>query len=129
MTRRTASATGGLPNPDLARDGGRLLAADVNGLWVTHQDPEQHVTVLGHSYGSTTVADAFAGYGMHANDAVLLGCPGTDLASSAADFNLDGGNVYVGSASSDPVSWIGAAPEWLPDWLNRLGYPVGSTRA
>ena len=37
----------------------------------THQDPPQHVTVIGHSYGSTTVADAFAGSGMHANDAVL----------------------------------------------------------
>ena len=85
------------------------------------------MTVLGHSYGSTTVADAFAQSGMHANDAILLGCPGTDLARSAADFHLDGGNLYVGSASSDPVSWIGAAPEWLPDWLNEgLGYPVGA---
>jgi hypothetical protein len=26
-------------NPDLARAGGDLLAADVNGLWTTHQDP------------------------------------------------------------------------------------------
>ena len=113
-------------NPDVAREGGQLLAADVNGLWVTHQDPEQHVTVLGHSYGSTTVADAFGGYGMHANDAVLLGCPGTDLARSAADLNLDGGNVYVGSASTDPVGWIGTAPEWLADKLNyELNWPVG----
>ena len=87
------------------------------------------MTVLGHSYGSTTVADAFGGSGMHANDAVLLGCPGTDLARSTADFHLDGGQVYVGSASSDPVSWIGAAPEWLPDWLDEeLDYPVGVER-
>jgi hypothetical protein len=113
-------------NPDLARTGGHLLAADVNGLWTTHQDPLQHVTVIGHSYGSTTVADAFAGYGMHANDAVLLGCPGTDLARSAADFHLDGGQVYVGSASTDPVSYVGTAPEYVHDYLNReLGYPVG----
>ncbi|MDX1883349.1 alpha/beta hydrolase [Mycolicibacterium sp. 120270] len=113
-------------NPDLARQGGDLLAADVNGLWVTHHDPQQHVTVIGHSYGSTTVADAFAGSGMHANDAVLLGCPGTDLARSAADFHLDGGKVYVGSASTDPVSYIGTAPEYAHDYLNqKLGYPVG----
>jgi hypothetical protein len=113
-------------NPNLARSGGDLLAADVNGLWVTHQDPSQHVTVIGHSYGSTTVADAFAGSGMHANDAVLLGCPGTDLARSAADFHLDGGQVYVGSASTDPVSYIGTAPEYLHDYVNReLHYPVG----
>jgi hypothetical protein len=116
-----------IAGPGNARDGGKLLAADVNGLWVTHaEDVAPHVTVLGHSYGSTTVADAFAQSGMHANDAVLLGCPGTDLARSAADFHVDGGHVYVGSASSDPVSWIGAEPDWLPDWLNQnLGYPVG----
>jgi hypothetical protein len=125
-------APDGFDDPDVAapgnaRDGGGFLAADVNGLWVTHSpDLDQHVTVIGHSYGSTTVADAFAQSGMHANDAVLLGCPGTDLASSAADFHVDGGQVYVGSASSDPVSWIGAGPEWMPDWLNRnLNYPVG----
>lgn len=113
-------------NPDLARAGGDLLAADVNGLWTTEQDPQQHVTVIGHSYGSTTVADAFAGSGMQANDAVLLGCPGTDLARSAPDFHLDGGNLYVGSASTDPVSYIGTAPEYVHDYLNRkLGYPVG----
>lgn len=112
-------------NPDLARTGGDLLAADVNGLWITHQDPQQHM-VIGHSYGSTTVADAFAHSGMHANDAVLLGCPGTDLARSAADFHLDGGHVYVGSASTDPVSYVGTAPEYVHDYLNReLGYPVG----
>jgi len=60
-----------------------------------------------HSYGSTTVADAFAHNNMRASDAVLLGCPGTDLAHSAADFHLDGGHVYVGSASTDPITWIG----------------------
>ena len=127
-------APDGFSDPDVAapgnaRDGGGFLAADVNGLWVTHSpDVQQHVTVIGHSYGSTTVADAFAQSGMHANDAVLLGCPGTDLARSAADFHLDGGQVYVGSASSDPVSWIGAAPEWLPDWLNRDAWLSGRAR-
>ena len=84
-----------------------------------------HVTVLGHSYGSTTVADAFAGSGAHANDVILLGSPGTDLAHSAKDFHLDGGNVYVGSASSDPVSWLGEAGG-VPNGLNEaLGYPFG----
>ena len=113
-------------NPDLARTGGDLLAADVNDLWTTHQDSQQHVTVIGHSYGPTTVADAFAGSNMHANDAVLLGCPGTDLARSAADFHLDGGHVYVASASTDPVGYIGTAPEYVHDYLNRqLGYPIG----
>lgn len=98
----------------LARDGGALLAGDVNALAVTH-DGTSHVTVMGHSYGSTTVADAAAGSGMHANDVVLVGCPGTDLANSAADFHLaDGGHVYVGAASSDPITHLGGFQGHLP---------------
>ena len=119
----------GVSTPGLARSGGDLLAADVNGLWVTHNSltPER-ITVIGHSYGSTTVGDAFAHSNMHANDAVLLGCPGTDLAHSAEDFHLDGGHVYVGAASTDPVSWIGEGSgmpeEWLKQKLNGHGIPV-----
>jgi len=112
--------------PGLARKGSALLAADVNGLWVTHNNlTPQHITVIGHSYGSTTVADAFAQNNMRANDAILLGCPGTDLAHRAADFHLDGGHVYVGSASTDPITWIGessgAPVEWLKGHLGGSG--------
>lgn len=96
-----------IATPMLARTGSAALAQDVNGLWATHLGGGWHVTVLGYSYGSTTVADAFALHGMHANDAVLLGCPGTDLARNAASFHLDGGHVYVGAASTDPISLIG----------------------
>ncbi|WP_055403592.1 MULTISPECIES: alpha/beta hydrolase [unclassified Mycobacterium] len=96
-----------ISTPKLARAGGAALARDVNGLWTTHLGTGQHVTVLGHSYGATTVADAFALHGMHANDAVLLGCPGTDAANSARDFHLDGGHVFVGDASTDPVGMLG----------------------
>jgi hypothetical protein len=97
-----------IATPALARIGGDALAADVNGLWTTHLGGDQHVTVIGHSYGSTTVADAFADSHMHANDAVLLGCPGTDLAPNAASFGNDV-HVYVGDASSDPVGTFGLA--------------------
>ncbi|MGH3542504.1 MAG: alpha/beta hydrolase [Mycobacterium sp.] len=99
--------------PTLARNGGGLLATDVNALGVTHQGAS-HVTVIGHSYGSTTVADAAAGSGMHANDVVLVGPPGTDLAHSAADFHLQGGHVYVGAASSDPITHLGGVEEHVP---------------
>lgn len=96
----------------LAHQGGALLAADVNGLNVTHGPGPSHMTVMGHSYGSTTVADAAAGYGMHTNDAILIGCPGTDMAKSAADFHLaPGGHVFVGSASTDPVTQLGGLPQ------------------
>lgn len=96
----------------LAHQGGTLLASDVNALNTTHGDGvPTHVTVIGHSYGSTTVADAAAGYGMHANDVVLVGCPGIDMAHNAGDLHLQpGGHVYVGGASSDPVSYLGGIP-------------------
>lgn len=94
---------------DLARQGGSVLAHDVNAFDVTNGGKDSHVTVVGHSYGSTTVADAAAGFGMHTDDVVLVGSPGTDLAKSAADFHLpDGGNLYVGAASSDPVTHFGS---------------------
>lgn len=96
-----------ISTPELARTGSAALAQDVNGLWATHLGAGQHVTVLGHSYGSTTVADAFAMHNMHANDAVLLGCPGTDRATTAESFHLDGGHVFVGDASTDPVGMLG----------------------
>lgn len=113
--------------PWRARQAGTLLAADVNGLAITHEGPvPPHVTVLGHSYGSTTVADAFAHSGMRANDAVLTGCPGTDLAGRAADFHLDGGRLYVGAASTDAISWIGESGTDLPNELNeKLDEPLG----
>jgi pimeloyl-ACP methyl ester carboxylesterase len=100
--------------PTLAREGGSLLARDVNALGMTHTGAS-HVTVIGHSYGSTTVADAAAGSGMHANNVVLVGSLGTDLAKSAADFHLlQGGHVYVGSASSDPITHLGGVQEHVP---------------
>lgn len=113
--------------PWRARQAGALLAADVNGLAATHDaSTPRHVTVLGHSYGSTTVADAFANSGMRANDAVLTGSPGTDLARSAVDFHLDGGRLYVGAASTDAISWIGDAGSGLPNALNAtLDQPLG----
>ena len=115
-----------IANPELARAGGDLLAGDVNSLHVTHAGVVQpNITVLGHSYGSTTVADAFAGSGMEATNAVLLGCPGTDLAQRAADFNLQGGQVYVGNASTDPIGWIGSG-DFAADVLNGpLADPLG----
>jgi uncharacterized protein YukE len=115
-----------IANPELARAGGALLAGDVNSLGVTHLKPgTPNITVLGHSYGSTTVADAFAGSGMKATNAVLIGCPGTDLAHSAAGFHLQGGQVYVGNASTDPVGWIGASDVAAPLVNGPLADPLG----
>ena len=120
----------------LARDGGGLLSRDVNALGVTHGPGSSHVTVIGYSYGSTTVADAAAGSGMRADDVVLAGCPGTDLAHRAADFHLAaGGHVYVGAASTDPITHFGGMQEHVPGTGVTVGLGIdpavegyGSTR-
>lgn len=114
----------GLIEPNMARTGAQSLAADVNALPVTHLGAPSHMTVVGHSYGSTVVSDAAAGYGMHTNDVVLVGSPGTDLAHSAADFHLaPGGHLYVGAASGDSVTWSpnGNAPGPMGPRLVGLG--------
>jgi Alpha/beta hydrolase len=113
----------GLYEPNAARTGGRLLAADVNALAVTHRGAPTHMTVVGHSYGSTVVADA-ATYGMRTNDVVLVGSPGTDRAHSADDFHLSpGGHLYVGAASGDAVTWspVRVRPGLLAPSLGGLG--------
>jgi hypothetical protein len=105
-------APDGLADPQVAqvrnaRQGGGLLALDIDALEATNAG-DSHVTTVGHSYGATTVADAAAGYRMRADDIVLIGSPGTDLATSAADFHLpDGGRVFVGAAATDPVTLLG----------------------
>lgn len=110
--------------PNMARNGAQLLAPDVNALAVTHDANPSHTTVIGHSYGSTTVADAAAGYGMRADDVVLVGCPGTDLATSAADFHLPpDGHLFVGSASTDIVTQFGR------EHLNVPGVGLGTDPA
>jgi hypothetical protein len=48
------------------------MARDVNALAVTHVGEHSHTTVIGHSYGWTTVADAAAGYGMSTDDVILV---------------------------------------------------------
>jgi hypothetical protein len=48
------------------------------------------------------------------------------LAHSAADFHLNGGQVYVGAASTDAISWIGESGVGPPNALNvALGGPLG----
>lgn len=125
----------GVGSANMARDGGQLMAADVNALNVTHDGSPSHLTVLGHSYGSTTVSDAAAGFGMRADDVVLVGCPGTDMAKSAADFHLPpDGHLYVGAASTVAVTHFGKGQVpipgmplgWVPIPLSTGSVPPGS---
>jgi hypothetical protein len=91
-----------------SKQGGQALDRFVDGLRATHEGGPHHVTAVGHSYGSTVVAEAaLQGNGLAVDDIVVAGSPGmhTDRAS---DLNINGceddKHVWAGSAKGDPVS-------------------------
>lgn len=87
-----------------ATEGGELLANHVAGLQAARGDNPPHMTVVGHSYGSTTMAHAATDHGMGSivDDLVFLGSPGAGSAEHASD--LGPAQVWAGNASRDPVA-------------------------
>ncbi|MFE7567702.1 alpha/beta hydrolase [Streptomyces sp. NPDC057539] len=82
------------------------------GISATNQNPDPHVTAIGHSYGSFTVGQAAQRDGgiPGADDIVLLGSPGTG-ADSAEALGVGKGHVYVGAADNDPVTMLPSEDE------------------
>jgi hypothetical protein len=89
-----------------ARAGGRMLTADLTTLAAARIGPPAHVTLVGHSYGSTVVGAAVQAGPQRADDLVLLGSPGV-LADRVDRLGLSGHRVYVGEAALDPVADVG----------------------
>ena len=90
-----------------ATAGAAVLAADVAGIRAMRGRDDLHVTVIGNSYGSTTVAIAADEFGLAADDVALTGSPGAGRANDAEDLTTGATNTWVGSASDDPVSYLG----------------------
>ncbi|MFT4084427.1 MAG: alpha/beta hydrolase [Nocardioides sp.] len=102
----------GLSNESRAVDGGRLLGHAIDGL-TTMRDDDPHLTIIGHSYGSTTatygVDDARPG---EVDDLVLAGSPGAGTEHDhASDLTVPDGHVYVARNSGDPIAEIGDHPD------------------
>ena len=89
---------------DAAVHGARLLAADLVGAQAARAVPP-HLTVIGHSYGSTTVGAMLRAHRTGTDDVVLVGSPGPDV-EHAADLRVPGGHVFAGASSRDPVSYL-----------------------
>jgi len=102
-----------------AENGAKLLAADVAGIRASREGNQPHLTVIGHSYGSTTASIAADKNGLQADDLVLIGSPGAGSARSVKDYDgpLANGHVWSGSASRDLVSWLNGS--------NLPGDPLG----
>ncbi|HEX7186780.1 MAG TPA: alpha/beta hydrolase [Actinomycetes bacterium] len=87
-----------------AEEGADLLAADVLAVQAA-RDVAPHLTVVGHSYGSTTTGTALRDHVTGVDDAVLVGSPGPNV-EDASDLVLPDGHVFVGASSRDPVSYV-----------------------
>ncbi len=86
-----------------AERGGRTLSDFIDGLRASDDGTTAHLTVIGHSYGATTVAEG-AHDGADVDEVVLLGSPGAPTTTAA---ELTDAHVYVGAADYDPVSLLG----------------------
>jgi hypothetical protein len=86
--------------PDNAVEGARYLVSDVDGYRAAAAG-QQHITVIGHSYGSATVG--YAGMnGLAADDVAFIGSPGVG-ASSVDQLSPGAGHVWAGAAEHDPI--------------------------
>lgn len=90
----------------LAEEGGDRLADTMDGLDAIRDD-DPHVTVVGHSYGSTTTGHGAASGMSGVDDIVLIGSPGAGADHRADDLGVGEDHVWVGTNSSDPVSYLG----------------------
>lgn len=92
----------------LARRGGERLADLIDGLRSSREGEPAHLTVIGHSYGSTATGHAATGDGLAADEIILVGSPGVgDDAHEAGDLGVGDEHVWVGRNSRDAVSMLG----------------------
>ncbi|MGA9376211.1 MAG: alpha/beta hydrolase [Mycobacterium sp.] len=105
-----------------ADDNAPELASFINGI-DSSRDTDPHLTVLGHSYGSTLASEALQ-RGTAADDVVFMGSPGLqtnplqffdDVAPS--DLHLAEGNVYIQHAKNDVVADLGRYGAVVPSTL------------
>ncbi|WP_336052070.1 alpha/beta hydrolase [Streptomyces sp. CA2R101] len=98
----------GVAGTGRAEDAGPDLRNFTHGLRASHEgEGRAHMTVLGHSYGSTVVgAAASHDGGLDADSIAVVGSPGMTV-DRADQLNVDPDHVYVGRASDDPIKWAG----------------------
>ena len=99
-----------------AEAGARSLADFLRGV-----RPERHLTLVGHSYGSTTAGLAAADGGTNVDDLVVLGSPGLGVEQATA-LGMPVKRIHVLEADDDPVAdlgWFGRDPSAMPE-VDRL---------
>jgi hypothetical protein len=101
-------------DPRYAERAAPALGRFTAGLRAAHSGSPDHLTVVGHSYGSLVVGEAAqTGQGLHADDIIAVGSPGMH-ASHASQLGTAPGHVWIGSARDDPVPGLGALAYAVP---------------
>ena len=92
----------------MATEGGDRLADTLDGLRASRDGEPAHLTVVGHSYGSTTTGHAAHDHGIPVDDLVFVGSPGVGGdTNAAADTGIDPAHVWAGASSRDPIANLG----------------------
>ncbi|MCU1677475.1 MAG: hypothetical protein JWM93_2233 [Frankiales bacterium] len=90
---------------DATAGAGRLRGA-LRGLRASRPGRPPHLTVIGHSYGSTAAGVMLRDWpDAGVDDFVAIGSPGVGVAS-ARELHVPPGHVWVGAASGDPVDGL-----------------------
>ncbi len=91
-----------------AEDGGGRFADAIDGLRASRPYDAAHLTAIGHSYGSTTVAHAATDHHIEVDDVVLVGSPGAGGGvDHASELGVGADHVWVGRNSEDLVAALG----------------------
>lgn len=90
----------------LAKVGAVHLEDTVQGLHAARSGAEPHVTMIAHSYGSTTATIALTSGKIRVDSFVILGSPGS-VVTRAAKLAVTPGSVFAAAAALDPVAGTG----------------------
>jgi pimeloyl-ACP methyl ester carboxylesterase len=100
-----------------AEEGGELLSRYIDGLRASREGEPAHLTVIGHSYGSTTTAHGATDHGLAADDIVLVGSPGAGGGvEHASELGVGADHVWAGNNSRDLVAAL-ADDGWVGGWM------------
>lgn len=90
-----------------AEQGGPALDQFINGVRAAQGDAHRHLTMVGHSYGSTVIGEAARlGNGLSVDDIVVAGSPGMRV-PDAQSLHMDPRHVWSELAAGDPVADLG----------------------
>ncbi|MET9617493.1 alpha/beta hydrolase [Kitasatospora indigofera] len=92
-----------IAGPGRAEDAEEAMRRFTQGTRVAQGDLHSHLTVIGHSYGTTAVGAAAAGgQGLGADDIVAIASPGMTV-DTADKLHIDPNHVWIGAADDDKI--------------------------